>query len=759
MQKPLAEILRPKSLDTYIGQEHLMGEGAVLRTAIESDNIHSMIFWGPPGVGKTTLALLIAELTGSDFFMLSAISSGVKDIREVIERAKQSERRALLFIDEIHRFSKSQQDSLLGAVEQGIVTLIGATTENPSFEVISPLLSRCQVYVLKSLSKENLETILDTAVRYLEEHLKCKIKLDDTEALLRISGGDARKLINAIELVAYMSKPTDGVINVTRQLVIKVIQQNLTTYDKKGEQHYDIISAFIKSMRGSDPNAAVYWLARMLVGGEDPLFIARRMVILASEDIGNANPNALLLANNCFQAVNVIGMPEGRIVLSQTAIYLACSPKSNASYLAIDNAIALVKQTGDLPVPMHIRNAPTNLMKELGYNQGYQYAHNYENNFVEQEFLPQAISGSKFYDPQNNPRENELRKYLSSRWKDKYKYMILLLIGLFCLFQTGFSQNYHFSQFYTQPTSMNPALSGAFDGVFRASATQRTQWLSVTEPFLTIGASIDGGVYKDNRRQQLVGIGASFNADKAGDVEYTSIQAIVSASFIKYIGRNNHHKIGFGVYGGFINNVFNYYAARWDEQFQHGIFNPDITSSEYFENNKQYFFDCGAGFFWSFTPNKTNTFQLGASLSHLNQPEETFGSSSSKLPIRYTAHFLSRIGLSRNLALEPMAYTSWQRNFSEYTFGTNIEYFQRKNSYTTIFSIGGGLLYRWNDAIIADVFFDWQNLRLGVCYDFNISQFLAATHIRGGLEVSLSYTFRRKTITRLGKEPCPYDLM
>ena len=422
VQEPLAEILRPRTLDAYVGQEHLMGKGAVLRNAIENNNIQSMIFWGPPGVGKTTLALLIAELTQSEFHMLSAISSGVKDIREVIERAKKSPHRSLLFIDEIHRFSKAQQDSLLGAVEKGVVTLIGATTENPSFEVISPLLSRCQVYVLKPLSRDNLEAILKTAVAYLEKQLSCKIKLEDTEALLRISGGDARKLINAIELVTWMTQPVDGVVTITHEQVVNVIQQNLAMYDKNGEQHYDIISAFIKSMRGSDPNAAVYWMARMLVAGEDPLFIARRMVILASEDIGNANPNALLLANNCFQAVNVIGMPEGRIPLSQTAIYLACSPKSNAAIIAIDNAYALVKQAGDLPVPLHIRNAPTNLMKELGYHKGYQYAHDFENNFVNQEFMPEGLQGVKIYEPQNNPRENELRKYLRNCWKEKYKY-------------------------------------------------------------------------------------------------------------------------------------------------------------------------------------------------------------------------------------------------------------------------------------------------------------------------------------------------
>ncbi|MDY6326978.1 MAG: replication-associated recombination protein A [Bacteroidales bacterium] len=423
MQKqPLAEILRPHSLDGYIGQEHLMGEGAVLRTAIENGSIQSMIFWGPPGVGKTTLALLIAQTIDADFYTLSAINSGVKDIREVIEKAKKSEKRCILFIDEIHRFSKSQQDSLLGAVEQGVVTLIGATTENPSFEVISPLLSRCQVYVLKSLSKENLETLLNTAVEYLQKQTGCRIVLDDTEALMRISGGDARKLLNAIELVTWMTPPSDGVITLTREQVLKVIQQNLALYDKSGEQHYDIISAFIKSLRGSDPNAAVYWMARMLVAGEDPLFIARRMVILASEDIGNANPNALLLANNCFQAVNVIGMPEARIVLSQTAVYLASSPKSNASYMAIDNAYSLVKQTGDLPVPLHIRNAPTKLMKELGYHKGYQYAHDFEHNFVKQEFLPEQISGTKLYDPQNNARENELRRYLKNCWNEKYGY-------------------------------------------------------------------------------------------------------------------------------------------------------------------------------------------------------------------------------------------------------------------------------------------------------------------------------------------------
>lgn len=759
MQKPLAEILRPRTLESYVGQEHLMGEGAVLRTAIKNGNIQSMIFWGPPGVGKTTLALLIAELTGSEFFMLSAISSGVKEIRDVIEKAKKSERRSLLFIDEIHRFSKSQQDSLLGAVEQGIVTLIGATTENPSFEVISPLLSRCQVYVLKHLSKENLETILATATTHLESQMGCKIVLEDTEALLRISGGDARKLLNAIELVTWMTKPVDSVITVTRDTVVQVIQQNLAIYDKKGEQHYDIISAFIKSMRGSDPNAAVYWMARMLVAGEDPLFIARRMIILASEDIGNANPNALLLANNCFQAVNVIGMPEARIPLTQTAVYLASSPKSNAAVMAIDTAYSIIKQTGDLPVPLHIRNAPTNLMKELGYSKGYQYAHNYEHNFVNQEFMPQQISGVKIYEPQNNPRENELRKYLRSCWNDKYKYVILFLVALSCFFLPCKAQNYHFSQFYTQPVSLNPALSGAYDGIIRATTAYRSQWHSVSVPFQTFGIGVDGAVYRNNRRQELIGLGASFNADNAGDVNYTSYQALITLSYIKYVGRHSRHKIGIGGYGGFINNVFDYYAARWDEQYQNGMYLPTVPSSEIFASEKQFLFDCGLGMFWSYSPNKSNTFQIGASASHLNMPRDAFGTDFSRLPIRYNAHFISRIGLTRDLSLEPMIYTSWQRKFSEYTFGTNIEYFQRKNSYTTLFSFGGGLFYRWNDALIADVFFDWQNLRLGICYDMNISPFVNATHVRGAVEVSLSYIFRKKTITRLGKEPCPYDLM
>jgi len=419
--KPLAETLRPKNLSQYIGQQHLVGEGSVLRNAIENNALHSMILWGPPGVGKTTLALLIAQLVNAQFYMLSAINSGVKDIRDIIDKAKVSDKKTILFIDEIHRFSKSQQDSLLGAVEQGIVTLIGATTENPSFEVISPLLSRCQVYVLKPLDIEDLNLILDNAKKHLEEQLKILIIFEETEALMRVSGGDARKLLNAIELVVQFTKPEAEKLVITNNLVMKCIQKNLALYDKKGEQHYDIISAFIKSMRGSDPNAAVYWLARMIEAGEDPLFIARRMIILASEDIGNANPNALLLANSCFQAVHQIGMPEARIILSQTAIYLASSPKSNASYFAIDDALDWVKKTGDLPVPLPIRNAPTQLMKELNYGKNYKYAHSFENNFVNLEFLPESMSGKKFYEPQNNACENEIRNYLKKCW-EKYRY-------------------------------------------------------------------------------------------------------------------------------------------------------------------------------------------------------------------------------------------------------------------------------------------------------------------------------------------------
>ncbi len=421
---PLAERLRPTSLDQYIGQEHLVGENAVLRRAIASGRIPSMIFWGPPGVGKTTLASIISKQVKRQFYVLNAVSSGVKEVREVFDRARMAPDTPILFIDEIHRFSKSQQDSLLNAVEKGLVILIGATTENPSFEVISPLLSRCQVYVMKSLEKSDLEKLIDIAVPVLEDDYKKKIVIQEREALMHISGGDARKLLNAMDLVVGMMSETatDETLTITNEVTTQYIQSNLLKYDRQGEMHYDIISAFIKSMRGSDPNAAVYYLARMIEAGEDPLLIARRMLILASEDIGNANPNALLLANTCFDAVNKIGFPESRIILSQTAIYLASSPKSNASYMAINMAQDLVRKTGNLSVPMHLRNAPTKLMKDLGYKDGYKYAHDYEGNFVEQEFLPQEISGTKLYQPQNNPRERELQNSLRNKWKEKYGY-------------------------------------------------------------------------------------------------------------------------------------------------------------------------------------------------------------------------------------------------------------------------------------------------------------------------------------------------
>lgn len=421
---PLAERVRPKSIADYIGQQHIIGEGAVLRNAVEQKNIPSMIFWGPPGVGKTSLALLIASELGRPFFSLSAIQSGVKDIREVIDKADKlyrfNQEQPILFIDEIHRFSKSQQDSLLGAVERGLVTLIGATTENPSFEVISALLSRCQVYVLEHLSEQELTTILKQAIArdtYLQEH---PVQIEEYEALFRLSGGDARKLLNVFELVVQAAHTQKQVI--TNAFVLKQVQQNMALYDKTGEQHYDIISAFIKSIRGSDPNAAVYWLARMVEGGEDPSFIARRLLILASEDIGNANPNALLLANNCFQAVKVIGWPESRIILAQTVTYLASSSKSNAAYESIGKALALVRKTGDLPVPLHLRNAPTKLMKELDYGTEYQYAHAHPGNFVAQEFFPDKLTGTLLYDPGNNAAENKLRESLRKKWREKYNY-------------------------------------------------------------------------------------------------------------------------------------------------------------------------------------------------------------------------------------------------------------------------------------------------------------------------------------------------
>lgn len=410
------------NLDTYIGQQHLAGKGTAFRNMIEYGKLHSMIFWGPPGVGKTTLALIIAQSTGHPFHTLSAINSGVKDIREVIEKAKQEQSQPILFIDEIHRFSKSQQDSLLGAVERGLVVLIGATTENPSFEVISPLLSRCRVYILKPLEIEDLLIIIENARKTLENQLETPIKIEESEALIRVSGGDARKLINAMEIVVSALHSSGKPLIITNKDTLDIIQQNIAMYDKAGENHYDVISAFIKSLRGSDPNAAIYWLARMINAGEDLLFIARRMLILASEDIGNANPNALLLAQSCFEAVNKIGYPESRIVLAQTAIYLANSAKSNASYMAIEEALAAVEKFGDLPVPLHLRNAPTRLMKNIGYGKDYQYAHQFEGNFVELEFLPEKISGTRFYDPGKNPREIETRELLKKRWKDKYNY-------------------------------------------------------------------------------------------------------------------------------------------------------------------------------------------------------------------------------------------------------------------------------------------------------------------------------------------------
>ncbi|MDY0104947.1 MAG: replication-associated recombination protein A [Lentimicrobium sp.] len=420
--QPLAELLRPSYLEEYVGQEHLVSEGCILKKAIDSGNIPSMILWGPPGVGKTTLAHIISIRLSHTFFTLSAINSGVKDIREVIEKAKKSASQSILFIDEIHRFSKSQQDSLLGAVEKGIVTLIGATTENPSFEVISPLLSRCQVYILKPLTTQNLRQLITKAVKKINEQAGITMNVNEDEALLRISGGDARKLLNAIELIASAGVIENNAITIDNTTTTRIIQQNLAYYDKKGEMHYDIISAFIKSMRGSDPNATVYWLARMIASGEDPLFIARRMLILASEDIGNANPNALLLANACFEAVHKTGYPECRIILSQCAVYLATSPKSNSTYLAINEALALVERKGDLPVPIAIRNAPTNLMKDIGYGSGYKYAHDFEGNFTEMEFLPKEISGLNLYEPGQNPREKETRNYLKSIWKNKYNY-------------------------------------------------------------------------------------------------------------------------------------------------------------------------------------------------------------------------------------------------------------------------------------------------------------------------------------------------
>ena len=421
---PLAEKLRPKKFSDVLGQEHLTGENGVVRKMVESGTLNSVIFWGPPGTGKTTLAEIISEQSGRKFFKLSAVSSGVKEVREVIEQAKQqnlfSGKSPILFIDEIHRFNKSQQDSLLHAVEKGWIILIGATTENPSFEVVSALLSRCQVYTLSSLSYEKLEELLEIAVHRYNQDAGKQFVIKKKEALIQYSGGDARKLINSLELVLNQFL-TENRTEITNEQVLSVLQENMALYDKNGEQHYDIISAFIKSIRGSDPNAAVYWLARMLVGGEDIKFIARRMLILASEDIGLANPNALNVANQCFQAVNVIGNPEARIILSECAVYLAVSPKSNSTYSAINEAMDLVKKTGNLPVPLHLRNAPTKLMKDMGYGKNYQYAHSYKGNFVDQEFLPKELSGTKFYTPGENSTENKILEELKKKWRKYYK--------------------------------------------------------------------------------------------------------------------------------------------------------------------------------------------------------------------------------------------------------------------------------------------------------------------------------------------------
>tara|TARA_R110002096_G_scaffold422429_5_gene628918 strand:+ start:1821 stop:3095 length:1275 start_codon:yes stop_codon:yes gene_type:complete len=424
MNTPLAERMRPKSLDDYIGQKKLVGKGAILRSLIEKGMVPSMILWGSPGIGKTTLANIIAHTTDRPFYTLSAINSGVKDVREVIDKAKKQQffgtNNPILFIDEIHRFSKSQQDSLLGAVENGTITLIGATTENPSFEVISALLSRCQVYTLEPLNKEELLGLVNDAIKKDTVLKTKKIVIKETHALLQLSGGDARKLLNLLELV--VNNQNTETIEINDELVKSIAQQNLARYDKDGEQHYDIISAFIKSIRGSDPNAGVYWLARMIEGGEDAKFIARRLLILAAEDIGNANPTALVIANNCFQATNVIGWPESRIILAQCVTYLASSPKSNAAYMAINHAQAEVRESGNLPVPLALRNAPTKLMKEIGYGKEYKYAHDFPNNFVEQDFLPDEIQNKVFYSPGENTRENEIRKRLKSLWQEKYGY-------------------------------------------------------------------------------------------------------------------------------------------------------------------------------------------------------------------------------------------------------------------------------------------------------------------------------------------------
>lgn len=758
MQKPLAEILRPRTLEGYIGQSHLMGEGASLRQAIETGNLHSMILWGPPGVGKTTLALLISEVTAAKFYMLSAINSGVKEVREVIEQAKKESGNCILFIDEIHRFSKSQQDSLLGAVEQGIVTLIGATTENPSFEVISPLLSRCQVYVLQNLERADLEKIIDSAKQYLEGERQISIDMAENEALLRVSGGDARKLLNAIELVVNSAQPQEGVVTITNELVQKIIQKNLAIYDKKGDTHYDIISAFIKSMRGSDPNAAVYWLARMLAAGEDPLFIARRMIILASEDIGNANPNALLLANNCFQAVHHIGMPEARIILSQTAVYLASSPKSNASYLAIDEALDWVKKTGDLPVPFHLRNAPTKLMQDLGYHEDYKYAHSYAGNFVVQEFLPDSISGKKFYEPQNNARENELRRYLRNCWRDKYRYIVMLAVFLASLLPC-FAQDIHYSQFDANPLYLNPAHAGAFDGIFRVGVNQKTQWLAVTKPYLSFSGSFDAQVYKSNAHRFLLGIGVQFNTDRAGDSKYRIFQGNLAIGFTKSLDRGNKNKLSIGAFCGFDQRALDYSALTFDEQFVGGAFSSDNPISETFDREKFCFFDCGVGAAWTLTPTPRSFYSIGVSVSHLAEPSTTLQNGISALHRKYAAYAITHIPLPNSLVLSPMAYAGFQYRYREIVFGTQLEYEYYKNPRASRFAVGGGLFYRWRDAVIVTASVLWENLRLGLSYDLNFSSLTVASKARGGFEVSLYYIFKRSKQKHPGALPCPYDVM
>jgi type IX secretion system PorP/SprF family membrane protein len=541
--------------------------------------------------------------------------------------------------------------------------------------------------------------------------------------------------------------------------VLKIIQKNLVLYDKKGENHYDIISAFIKSLRGSDPNGAVYWMARMLSAGEDPLFIARRMIILASEDIGNANPNALMLANNCFQAVHHIGMPEARIVLSQTATYLASSPKSNAAYMAIEEAIAWVEKTGDLPVPLHLRNAPTKLMKEIGYGKAYQYAHAYENNFVEQEFLPTSISGLKFYDPQNNPRENELRKYLKNCWKDKYKYVLLLLIGLFSLLFDTHSQDWHYSQYYTSPLNINPALTGSFDGTFRASVNQKTQWMAVSAPYVTFSAGFDAQVFKSDVYRFLLGIGVNFNYDQAGDSKYTSLHPILSISLIKSLDRRNRNKLAFGFYGGLVHRSINYATLFFDEQYQNGIFDPSNPISESFGRESFNFFDCGIGAIYSFAPSKKFSMSVGVSGAHLNRPDQSLYQNKIPLGIKIIPLISFNIRLTDECTLSPMAFGAFQNQYREIVFGSNVSYLLSKRTYQDQLLVGGGIHYRWKDAFILTGFLEWNHLRFGFSYDINSSSLAHATQARGGFEFSIIYIYKRKMAQRLKNNPCPYEIM